>query len=196
VSNSADQIKPVTLATRRVFLHPVERDRYSFLYRRELGGDMIARWRFGGSTPAPDEYPSLLWRGVYSQYFVFDQVSGLDADPIGLVTAYNMDAMNGTVYLAAVRFTEGTLASALFMEGCAVFFDSIFRSSPTRKIYAESAAYNVSEFRSAIRDDLFHVEGTLLEHRFYDGKYWNVSILSLTRERWLAVKEYLPSLYE
>ena len=173
------------LGNGRVQLRAVEASDYALLRRLELGPDMLHRWRFGGSTPSPESYAAFVNAGVYSQYLVLD-VRKLSAPTLlGLVVAYDVDLVHGWGYLAAAKFQPGVLAAALFLEGLGMFIELTFRTAPVRKLYLESPEFNLDSFASAIGTILFE-EARIQGHRFYDGRYWDQVILSVSRERWSA----------
>ncbi len=179
----------------RTILRPIVPSDYEALYRIELSGSLLRSWRFGGTTPPPEEYAALLWRGVHSQYLVESSTSG-GSSAIALVTSYNMDATNGHCYVAALRMADGVAASSMFIEGFAVFVESLFRSTAIRKVYLEAPEYNVVEFESAVRTGLLTEEARLKEHRYFDGRYWDQCILSITRNKWDEIGRFVPGLRE
>ena len=165
---------------------------YPFLYRQELAASIVHRWRWGASTPSPEDYPTALWRGVYAQYLT--TAVGSDQRILGIVTAYNLDSINGYCYLATVRFMDGLAAAALHLEGCAVFIDFVFSGTPIRKMYFEAPEYNLGELRSLLQHGVLIEESRLKEHRYFDGKHWDYVTLSLYRESWTELRLNVPGL--
>jgi len=51
-----------------------------------------------------------------------------------------------------------------------------------RKVYFEGPEFNTVTFASAIGKSL-DLEGVLKQHDYYDGRYWDVHILALYRDR-------------
>lgn len=188
--------QPIELATARVRLRVIEPSDLTALYRAELDGSMIHRWRFGSSTPSPEQYAARLWQGVHSQYLILDSTAPSSERPIGMVTSYGFDPVNGFCNVAAMRLHDGVLASALFVEGCALFFDSLFMGAPLRKLYFEAPEYNLPEFQTAIRIELMEEEARLKNHRFFRDRYWDQVILAITRERWNEYRRYVPGLQQ
>ena len=167
----------LNLSNARVLLRPVDSSDYQRLRQLELSSPLAARWRFHGSTPSPDDYARTLWSGVLAQYIIVDRASNVG---LGLCSCYGADLANGHAKFAATRFDPDDRAAA-FMEGLALFTDSLFRSFPLRKLYLEIPAFNLDTVRSAIGRMLAE-EGVLREHVYFDGRYWDQHILALTRE--------------
>ena len=62
------------------------------------------------------------------------------------------------------------------------FLNELFVNYPLRKVYIDIYDYNKQSLKSNI-DAGFIEEGLLKEHRYYDGKYYDMHLLGLTRER-------------
>lgn len=168
------------LSSGTVELKPVTEADHPGLRRLELGEAMLHHWRFGGYTPSPERYGTILWDGVYSQYIVTSSASG---QPLGLVMLYDVDMVHQWAYLGAARFAVGLASGVVFMHGLGLFLDLSFRLAPFRKIYVDTPEYNVDAFRSAI-GKVMREEGRLRQHRFFDGRYWDNLILSIDRDEW------------
>ena len=176
-----------SLKTERIALRPVEPSDYGLMYRKELAGNMLHRWRFGGSTPSPEAYPAAIWAGVYSQYLICDNRSELLHRPIGLVLIYDLELVHGVAHFAATKFEDGILASALFVEGLALYIDVTFQTTPLRKLYMEVPEYNISSFGTAV-GTVFKEEARLRDRRYYNGRYWDLAILAIERSDWSAMR--------
>lgn len=62
------------------------------------------------------------------------------------------------------------------------FLNELFTSFPLRKIYADVYDYNKQSLQSNLGAG-FEEEGVLKEYRFNAGKYYDMHMLSITRER-------------
>lgn len=171
------------LCGRRVWLRPLEPTDVAELRRRELDADIAFRWRHHGSHDPPDVYSSRLWGDSLFQFIVS---LGDQGQMDGLITAYQPDPANGTVYLGAVRFSQGGAIS--FIGALALSVDYVFFGWPIRKIYFESPGFSLKTFQSAV-GRVFVEEGRLTEHVYLGGRYWDLHILALWRERWGEVRE-------
>ena len=69
------------------------------------------------------------------------------------------------------------------MVGMLLLVDHVFRNWAFRKLYADVAVYNVSEFANALRK-YTRTEGVLVDHLFHDGSYWDQVTYALYREDW------------
>lgn len=79
------------------------------------------------------------------------------------------------------RFGAGAAAGLRFM-------DELFREYPLRKIYVTIYDYNNQSLKSNLHAG-FQEEGCYREYRYYDGKYWDMHLLAMTREAFRCVRE-------
>lgn len=169
---------------RRVRIRPVDPSDIPYLYRLATDGETGDRWRYRGATPDPKAFAAQLYDGVLAQFIVERTVDGR---PIGMVCAYNANHRDGFVYLAGV--SEASLqGTGLGPEGLLLLADHVFANWSFRKIYFESAAFNYEQFASGA-DVYFREEARLKDHTFYQGRYWDLVIGSLTREGLQRVRE-------
>lgn len=169
---------PPRLTGRLVYLRPIMPEDYGFLRAMELGPDLGVRWRFRGTTPSVEQWV----RDSGAPLVTFLAIRSKDHRPLGLVTAYNHSFQDQFAYVAMASFQPGG-RSPLMMAGAALFLDYTFTCWPFRKLYAELPEYNLPQFAAA-SGTLLEEEGRLRDHVFYDGRYWDVLILSLYRETW------------
>lgn len=167
------------LVGRRVALRPVRPADYEMLYRAELSEALGRRWRHRGTTPSPERFVQTLWDGVLAQFVVVRKSTN---EPIGLVGAYDLDWRDATCSVAVTAF-PGEIGNGWAIEGAELFFDHLFAAFPLRKLYAESVEGNYQAF-SAGAGLVFHEEGRLRDHDYYDGKYWDKIILAVYRDEW------------
>lgn len=170
-----------SLTTGRVELREVRLGDYEVLYSMMSVAESHSRWRFRGSTPSPEEFRSLLWRGVVAQFVV---VRRSTSETMGLLTAFDADFANGTAHLAAL-YDIKVQGLGWPMEGYLVFLDYVFSNSnwPFRKLYAESIDFNAATFGRGM-SKYFVEEGRLRGHEYFNGKYWDVVITALYRRSW------------
>jgi RimJ/RimL family protein N-acetyltransferase len=109
--------------------------------------------------------------------------------PVGLVFDYDRALEDGhtkvTTLLEDARTGHGSgvIATALFVGW-------LFQALPFRKVYMDVYGYNAGVVR-ILRKVGFAEESVLKENRFWDGAYWDLHVLSLTRAGWPAVRERL-----
>jgi len=101
---------------------------------------------------------------------------------LGVVSLGSADHRNGTAYLSAIAH-ESVRGSGLMVETVLLALSYAFETWPLRKIYLETPEYNLRTFRSA-RGRFFETEGILKSHVFLDNQFWDVHILTMTRDSW------------
>ncbi|HTU14214.1 MAG TPA: GNAT family protein [Solirubrobacterales bacterium] len=109
-------------------------------------------------------------------------IKRVDRTPLGLVVAYQANFQDGYAYVAAAKF-EPKQKSPLMILGIVMFINYVFSCWNFRKLYMEVPEYNLPQFSSRI-DRYFTVEGTLREHIYSVGRYWDQFILSVDRSTW------------
>ncbi len=169
----------MTLRGRHVLLRPIEPADFGPLYSIELSPENIYRWRFRASTPSPEQYARSLFEGVLASFVVESTDSG---SIVGVVTCYNADLKNGVAYLAALS-AEVWRRRPAAIEGIELLIDYCFQNWQFRKLYLESPEYCQVEFASA-PERLLREEARLVDHEFFDGRYWDRLILALHRTDW------------
>ncbi|MBN1529173.1 MAG: GNAT family N-acetyltransferase [Thermoleophilaceae bacterium] len=182
--------RPAPLAGKHVALRPLRPDDYPALARWE--GQLGVRWRVRGMTPAPDDWMRRLWQGVLVQFMVLNNEGNVVGDNIvgglsrterqvGLVVVYDADFLNGYAKLAAARFDPGAKGPHLVF-GVGLTLHYVFTHWNLRKLYLEIPEFNLPQFDAGWQE-LFEPEGTLREHRFYDGRYWDEHTFAIYRDR-------------
>lgn len=165
---------PSRLASRSVCLRPVRGSDSEWLYEL-LVGDRGPRWRYRGRTPNPAEFEADLWRSVYSQWVVADR----HERPMGLVGLYN----HRPAVAAAHMFAAGAVdCGPLVSEAAGLLLDWGFKELDLDKIWIEAPEFNLAQFRSI--DSVADVEGRLRDFDHWRGRFWDLFILSIKRDRW------------
>jgi RimJ/RimL family protein N-acetyltransferase len=165
---------------RHVFLRPVRSEDYRFIEAAQASEAMTVRWRFRGSTPAPDTAIQSMWHNVLAQFLIVSTVSDR---PIGLVAAYRPNFQDGHAHIAAARF-EGR-RSPLMVLGHTLFLNYVFTCWNFHKLYMAIPEYNYPQIRSGL-NRYFQLEGRLREHYYYGGHRWDELLLAIYREQWRA----------
>lgn len=190
LSRSGMLAQQLTLHGKRVVLRPVEPADYSFVLHLSTNPRITYRWRTRGTTPSPPEFQVMLWRGVLCQFLIVRPENG---EPLGLISAYNADFRNQTVYLAILMRDHQGGALWTF-DAIALFLNYVFSNWNFRKIYAETSELSSWTFASGA-GRYFEVEGTLREHEYYGGRYWDTYVLAFWRDDCEALLEkLLPAL--
>lgn len=166
-------------------LRTVSQADYGWLYGLFTSPENHMTWRLRGGTPSPDAFVRLLWDSVLTQYVAVDD----EGKPAGLVSAYQYNGFNRTVYLSVIVEPE-RVRQGLAFEALSIFVDQLFRSWDIRKVYAESIDVNYERFSSGA-GRVFAEEGRLSEHEYVDGEYHDLVVLAISRERWQALPSHL-----
>lgn len=174
-----DGVPMPAMLGRDVRLRRISTRDYDYLLALESTMPAAITYRQRGSTPSPDAFVHNLWNGVLCQ-FVVESVA--DDRPIGHVYAYFADHRNGHVKVGAI-FDPELRGAGWPMEGLQLFFGYLFVVFPLRKLYLETAEFNLGRFRSGALG-LFEVEGRLRAHEFHGDRYWDLITLALYRETW------------
>lgn len=102
-------------------------------------------------------------------------------EPIGFVYAYDHRPADGHCRLCV--FVDREHRSAGYGAYAALrFLALLFRSYPLRKVYSAVYGYNEDSLRNCLGAG-FSEEARMREYRYHDGAYWDLVLLSLTRER-------------
>jgi RimJ/RimL family protein N-acetyltransferase len=176
----------LSLHGKRVALRPVEPADYDFILQLSTSPSITYRWRTRGTTPSPPDFQVMLWRGVLCQFLI---VRSSDGEPLGLISAYNADFRNQTAYLA-ILMRDHRGGSIWTLDGIALFLNYLFANFDLRKVYAETSELSSWTFASGA-GRYFEVEGTLREHEYYGGRYWDTYVLAFWRHDCEALLEKL-----
>lgn len=105
------------------------------------------------------------------------------AEPVGLIYTYNANLIDRYAYLCVYLAPEYA-RRGFGPEASRLFGSYLFQYYGFRKLYAEIIAYNQGSLRLA-RWNGFVQEGCLKEHHWFGDRYWDVHILSITKEEFL-----------
>lgn len=182
----------IRITSTRVALRSLERSDLNLLYELEvLDTSRLGVGRYQGRMPSPSEFEHDLWQTV--QYQVLVTSSDRPSTPLAHLACYSADVENGVCWVSALRFADGALASDLVMEALTLFIGLVFDTLPIRKVYFETPDFPGNDYASAVRLGILSEEGRYNERRYFASEYWDVVIYSLTRDRWLAVREIFGS---
>lgn len=166
------------LRSRHVELAPVVRDEYAFLYDLAVAEGVGGRWRLRGLVPSPEEFVQTVNLGVKTQFIVRHRA---DAARLGHVVLYGYDERGCYGYLAGAMLPK-IWRTGLPVEAMFLFAVHCFSVFPLRKAYFEVPEFNLGDIESAL-DRILVQEGKLSDHVYADGRYWDMWILALSRDR-------------
>lgn len=147
----------------------------------ETGEELGYRWRLRGGHPAPGVYEEQLWSGALTLFMVESAGSG---EPVGILSAYQTDAVNGHCRFAAASFRSHGMGSRAMISASFLAFDYLFRGFPFRQVYLEVPEFNLVQFESSLSRGLFEREGCLRDYTYLNARYWDLHLLTLKREMW------------
>lgn len=181
----ADDAAQPVFTLGRVQLRPVRISDMDWLFDLETHPSLITRFRLAGRTPSPQEFHQVVWTNVLCQFIVIERATGRQA---GLVLVFNADPFNGVASLALVADPEFH-DTGIVTDGTVLLLDYVFRTWPFRKLYGESLDFNYRRFGDArsVRFDaagFWRREGSYKDYYFFDGKYWDKHIVSISRTDW------------
>lgn len=160
-----------------IHLVPLGPQHLGWAYELHMEAGNLARYRTRASTPSPEAFHQLLWRGVVSQFAV-----QAGPQPIGIVSLLEPDWRNAHAHLAAVATSEWR-GSGLILEGLSHLIDWTFDQFPLRKLYLETLATNYAAYKSG-NGRRFQVEGILRDHEYIDGHWDDLIIAAIHRDTW------------
>ncbi|MDZ4826013.1 MAG: GNAT family protein [Actinomycetota bacterium] len=172
----------VPLCGRRVRLRALAPSDYDFCYQLAVDERTAPHWRYRGAPPRPEDFVRELWQSVLVQ-FIVERRDG--SERLGLVTAYDANTRDGHCHIAAI-FRPDTRMWPL--EGVFLFVNYLFAEYDFRKLYGEVIEYNLPAFASTVGRWL-DSEGVRREHEYHSGRYWDVHLLALWRDRFELDRE-------
>src|SRR5205814_1328065 len=149
-------------------LAPVSRDMLPYLYQLAISTETGYRWRFRGAVPTYETFEATFWQGALVQFIAVQRLNG---SPAGHLVCYNPEHGHGYAYIGAVFDTE-YVGSGAAVGAVRHFVDYVFTTWAFRKLYMETPAFNYEQFASG-EGRYFDVEGRLLNHDYYAGRYWD-----------------------
>ncbi len=179
--NQRQSFGEMVCASRRVALIPLTPSDYEFAYRTYVhpaAGGRLNRW--GGAVPSPERVMASLWEQTLAQFVVVGRTSGRR---LGLTALSTPDFANRFAYFSVVAAPE-VLGTGLAMEGALLTIDVAFRKWDFRKLYFETVAPNLEQFRRATH--YMNLEAHYRSHAFVDGAYRDVLVFAIYRDQWSA----------
>ena len=164
---------------RRVCLEPVTPDHYGYLYELSCHPALSYRWLHRGLPPTFDAFVTEYRTSFLAQFLVRTARGNTN---VGIALAFGEDFRHGHCQLAIAMHPE-LVSKGLGVEAGSLLLDYVFGTWPFHAVYFEAPAFNESTVSSG-RGSNFETLGILRHHRYFDGRYWDEHILSVTRESW------------
>jgi RimJ/RimL family protein N-acetyltransferase len=162
-----------------VFLRPVWPEDYEYLYALAISDDLAFRWRFHGGVPNYEAFVHALSHDVLAEFIV---VATQTQERSGVVAGYDADLWSGHCHIGMVMPAE-LLHNGAGVEAATLFINYLFTTWNFRKLYAESVAFYFPSVAAGLGESLT-LEGTLKDHEYFDGQYWDQPILAIYRATW------------
>ena len=167
------------LGTRHVRIRPITERDSAFIYQLMISDRSGGRVRFGGATPSPQQVSASLWDSVLAQFLVEGVHS---CRPLGLTAITTPNFRDGFAYFSALG-SDDAQGHGMMSEGVFLTLGYAFTTWPFRKIYMEATEESYKAFYSGL-DRFFAEEGRLKQHTFWNGRYMDLAVLAIYRDKW------------
>lgn len=163
----------MNLETNRIALRPVQKADLPIMYQWRNSdtyrGYFQARRNVVTQEEFENEYKRDVERSRHAQFVVWSKRLNMQ---IGLVYSFSYSQSESHVMMGTF-VTEDARNKGYGAEASVLFIKYIFDNFPIRKISVDIYEYNNASLAGC--ENLgFVKEGEFREHRFYNGKYWNV----------------------
>ncbi len=148
------------------------------LYNWTMHPEINHRWTTRGAIVPYEAFERKIWEDTLANLMLVDLSRGQKLAWVSLMTA---DLHSG--YCSAGVMIPPPLNRGLGVVATCLLLNYAFSAFPLRKVYFESPSFVVDSFSSAL-NRLLEVEGHLKSHLYYDGRYWDKYILTITRDSW------------
>lgn len=153
----------------------------ALLAEAAVGADLPWQWR--GYAPSTEAFRRTFWEGVLANWVIIRRSS---QELAGHVSFYGANAANQYCFVQA--WVDGKYRRLGWpFEGVALAIDSVFTRYPMRKIYIEAVDVDLSQYSSILRLPGIEAEGCLRAHTFVAGRYRDVHLVAIYRDRWAEV---------
>lgn len=121
---------------------------------------------------------SFRMKNIYNEFMII--LNKENNYPIGFIYSFDYNDKNQTIYTAIcikAEYRKNIVGATAGM----IFYNKLFKTTPLRKIYCTVYEYNKDSL-NLLKTAGFKEEGLLKKHRFFNGNYYNMYIMSLNRE--------------
>ncbi len=170
------------LEWRNIKLVHYGKEYFEFLYEAYQEYDSIYLFCNMLEIKSKNEFWNIIANKMESSYdeyvIILDKQNNI---PIGFIYSYNYNINNQTLY-TAIYIKEKFRKSTIGASAGIIFYNYIFKIKPLRKIYCTVYEYNKQSLK-LLETAGFEQEGILKKHRYIDGKYYDMFIMALSREK-------------
>lgn len=161
-----------------VRLRPLVAADANALYAIATTPSAMLRWRFRGGTPSPESFYASLWLDTLVLFAIVDKRTN---STLGVFSCVSPDFRNQHAQVS-ILMDDATWGRGKGMEAMAVATHYVFAAFPFRKLYAETMEFNFDQFAFG-EGRFFEVEGRLIGHEYFDGRFWDFLTLAIYREQ-------------
>jgi RimJ/RimL family protein N-acetyltransferase len=153
-------------------------DDVAFLYDLLLDPEVGLDLRFQGATPSRHEFVAHAWDHVLAQWVIVSRTTGRR---VGAFIVSSPDHRNGFAYVTFFG-VPARWGRVVLIEAVALGVAHVFSTWPFRQLYAEMDDHAFERVRSG-EGRFFELDGRRRNHVFLHGRYRDVYLLRITRER-------------
>lgn len=169
------------LEWRNIKLLHYSKEYFDFIYDAYQDYDSIYLFCNQLELKSKNEFWDIITYKMENMYDEFMIIINKESNiPIGFIYSYNYNTNNQTIY-TAIYIKENFRRSIVGATAGMIFYNYILRVKPIRKIYCTVYEYNKDSL-NLLKTAGFKEEGILRKHRYINGEYYNMYIMSLKRE--------------
>jgi RimJ/RimL family protein N-acetyltransferase len=115
---------------------------------------------------------------------IFIAVSKKSGKPVGMIGLYNIDLMNHKAEIGSTMVGDPFMwGKGIAVEMVELLLRYAFEDLSLNRIYAYAIDFNLGSIRVKEKCG-FQLEGTLNQDHYVNGKFHDVKLFGITRERW------------
>ena len=127
-----------------------------------------------------EEFLSLLKNSYHVFLFIYPKNAESNADPIGFISTYKFNRLDGHIQLSIFLLPEYRKMH-YSVEAGIIICHYLFTYYPIRKVCCSVFGYN-TVCADLLLSIGFEKDGELRQHKYYNGRYYNVFLFSLFRD--------------
>jgi len=185
MSNNIDAQTP-TFIGKYTELRPVDMQslKHLYLWHLELEYELAHFVLDGPKIPNELMFKENFLQQLKNRYhlflFIYPKRKDASGEPIGFISTYRYNDIDGHVQIS-VFITPKYRSKHYSLEAGILLVNYLFTYFPLRKICGTVYEYNTVCLK-VLKAAGFHIEGEMIEHKYYNGKYHNVILLALFRK--------------
>lgn len=182
---------PVTLAGRLVALRPISRADYPTLFRWRSTLETVHMLNFSRKIVTFEQFIGELEALLQSSVLLVVE-ENQSSRPIGYALAYGIDQWDGWLFVGMYIEKEYRLKGH-GGEAALLCVDALFRWFPIRILYTE--IYDFAQPLLRLVESMgFQAVGHQPDHYWHEDRFWGITRLGLTRERWIDHREHFAAI--